>query len=208
MDVWDKTKGLSLACQVRNNRCWVSSLFLCRLSFCGITETGCTFLASALRTNPSHLRELDLSFNHPGESGVKLLSELLQDPACRMEKLKLVSRSSSWLYFQWHALRLSQEVLTPNFKKNSPIQKSVNSLGVKTEQLINAHSESIYSIWRFRKIPCHVNKKNPVHCSVRVSLHLLCWAFQFGPHKNCWCERCLWPLDHPRTKTPLIPSES
>lgn len=100
-------------CQVRNSTCWVSSLFLCRLSCCGITEAGCTFLASALRTNPSHLRELDLSFNHPGESGVRLLSELLQDPACKMEKLKLVSQSSSWLCFQWQALCPSQGVLTP-----------------------------------------------------------------------------------------------
>uniref|UniRef100_A0A671V492 B30.2/SPRY domain-containing protein n=1 Tax=Sparus aurata TaxID=8175 RepID=A0A671V492_SPAAU len=42
-----------------------------RLSGCLITEEGCTSLASALRSNP-HLRELDLTYNHPGESRVKL----------------------------------------------------------------------------------------------------------------------------------------
>ncbi|XP_039637665.1 NACHT, LRR and PYD domains-containing protein 3-like isoform X2 [Perca fluviatilis] len=44
------------------------------LSGCLITEEGCTSLASALSSNPSHLRKLDLSFNHPGESGGKFLS--------------------------------------------------------------------------------------------------------------------------------------
>uniref|UniRef100_A0A3Q1HBN6 NACHT domain-containing protein n=1 Tax=Anabas testudineus TaxID=64144 RepID=A0A3Q1HBN6_ANATE len=48
---------------------------LLRLSGCQVTEEGCAHLASALSSNPSHLRELDLSYNHPGDSGVKLLSE-------------------------------------------------------------------------------------------------------------------------------------
>eukprot|EP00063_Salmo_salar_P064665 XP_014039500.1 PREDICTED: protein NLRC3-like [Salmo salar] len=64
-------------------------LKILRLSGCLVTEKGCTFLASALESNPSHLRELDLSFNHPGDSGVKLLSAKLEDPHCRLEKLSL-----------------------------------------------------------------------------------------------------------------------
>ncbi|XP_029909306.1 NLR family CARD domain-containing protein 3-like isoform X2 [Myripristis murdjan] len=50
-----------------------------KLPFCGITEGGCKFLDSALRSNPSHLKELDLSYNHPGESGVELLTALQND---------------------------------------------------------------------------------------------------------------------------------
>ncbi|KAI4878376.1 hypothetical protein NFI96_005410 [Prochilodus magdalenae] len=50
-------------------------------------EEGCAALASALKSNPTHLRELDLSLNNPGESGVKLLSDLLKDPHCKLEKL-------------------------------------------------------------------------------------------------------------------------
>ncbi|XP_048854108.1 protein NLRC3-like isoform X4 [Brienomyrus brachyistius] len=57
------------------------------LSGCRVTEEGCSSLASALRSNPSHLRELDLSYNHPGDSGVKLLSAVLEDPSCKLEKL-------------------------------------------------------------------------------------------------------------------------
>ncbi|KAL1277547.1 hypothetical protein QQF64_024220, partial [Cirrhinus molitorella] len=48
------------------------------LSGCMVTAEGCATLASALSSNPSHLRELDLSYNHPGESGVKLLFDTLK----------------------------------------------------------------------------------------------------------------------------------
>ncbi|KAL7881045.1 hypothetical protein SRHO_G00032990, partial [Serrasalmus rhombeus] len=59
-------------------------LEILRLSGCMVTDEACSSLASALISNPSHLRELDLSYNHPGESGVKLLSDLLEDPHCAL----------------------------------------------------------------------------------------------------------------------------
>ncbi|XP_072566771.1 NLR family CARD domain-containing protein 3-like isoform X2 [Paramormyrops kingsleyae] len=64
-------------------------LEILRLIGCRVTEEGCSSLASALRSNPSHLRELDLSYNHPGDSGVKLLSAVLEDPSCNLEKLNV-----------------------------------------------------------------------------------------------------------------------
>ncbi|XP_048854372.1 protein NLRC3-like isoform X3 [Brienomyrus brachyistius] len=64
-------------------------LEILRLSGCRVTEEGCSSLASALRSNPSYLRELDLSYNHPGDSGVKLLSAVLEDPSCKLEKLNV-----------------------------------------------------------------------------------------------------------------------
>uniref|UniRef100_A0A674B4H2 Uncharacterized protein n=1 Tax=Salmo trutta TaxID=8032 RepID=A0A674B4H2_SALTR len=60
-----------------------------RLSRCLVTEEGCASLVSALRSNPSHLRELDLSYNHPGDSGVRLLSVGLEDPHSRLKKLNV-----------------------------------------------------------------------------------------------------------------------
>ncbi|XP_043093429.1 vespryn-like [Puntigrus tetrazona] len=60
-----------------------------RLSGCMVTEEGCNYLSSALTSNPSHLKELDLSYNHPGDSGVKLLSEKLEDPNCSLNKLNI-----------------------------------------------------------------------------------------------------------------------
>ncbi|XP_034540817.1 NLR family CARD domain-containing protein 3-like [Notolabrus celidotus] len=50
-----------------------------RLPFCGITETGCGFLAKALRSNPTHLKDLDLSYNHPGQLGKELLSSVQEE---------------------------------------------------------------------------------------------------------------------------------
>ncbi|XP_036417129.1 NACHT, LRR and PYD domains-containing protein 3-like [Colossoma macropomum] len=60
-----------------------------RLSGCMVTDEGCSSLASALKSNPSHLRELDLTYNHPGESGLKLLSDLLEDPHCKLERIQV-----------------------------------------------------------------------------------------------------------------------
>ncbi|KAM9354923.1 NACHT, LRR and PYD domains-containing protein 3-like [Pholidichthys leucotaenia] len=59
------------------------------LSGCLVSEVGCASLASALRSNPSHLRQLDLNYNHPGESGVKILSALKEDPLWRLETLRV-----------------------------------------------------------------------------------------------------------------------
>uniref|UniRef100_A0A8C1APN3 NACHT domain-containing protein n=1 Tax=Cyprinus carpio carpio TaxID=630221 RepID=A0A8C1APN3_CYPCA len=55
------------------------NLEILRLSGCMVTEEGCGYLSSALSSNPSHLRELDLSYNNPGDSGVKLLSTKLKN---------------------------------------------------------------------------------------------------------------------------------
>ncbi|KAL1250553.1 hypothetical protein QQF64_018349 [Cirrhinus molitorella] len=64
----------------------LEKLRLCR---CSITEKQCLILTSALKSNPSHLRELDLSFNELGDSGVKNLSDLLMNPQFKLEKLDL-----------------------------------------------------------------------------------------------------------------------
>ncbi len=61
----------------KNKECYC--FIFSRLSDCSITEEGYKALASALRSNPSHLIELDLTGNDPGPSGVKQLSDLLQD---------------------------------------------------------------------------------------------------------------------------------
>ncbi|XP_047659768.1 NLR family CARD domain-containing protein 3-like isoform X3 [Tachysurus fulvidraco] len=54
-----------------------------------VSVEGCNALASALRINPSYLRDLNLSFNKVGDSGVKCLSAVLENPQCKLEALKL-----------------------------------------------------------------------------------------------------------------------
>ncbi|XP_032412063.1 NLR family CARD domain-containing protein 3-like isoform X1 [Xiphophorus hellerii] len=67
------------------------------LSGCLISEKGCSSLASALTSNPSHLRELDLSYNHPGEAGLQLLSVSLKMPDCRLDAIRTEPGSVQWL---------------------------------------------------------------------------------------------------------------
>ncbi|XP_073679952.1 NLR family CARD domain-containing protein 3-like [Garra rufa] len=75
-----------LSTGLKNPHCKLETL---KLSGCLIREEGCAVLASALSVNPSYLRELDLNWNKPGDSGLKLLSILLKDPQCKLEKLQL-----------------------------------------------------------------------------------------------------------------------
>ncbi|XDV26538.1 hypothetical protein PO909_030209 [Leuciscus waleckii] len=81
--------GVKLICTgLKNIKC---KLEILRLSNCSVTEEGYKVLASALRSNPSHLIELDLTGNDPGQSGVKKLNDLLQDPDCQLKTLRFLS---------------------------------------------------------------------------------------------------------------------
>ncbi|XP_063049927.1 NACHT, LRR and PYD domains-containing protein 3-like [Engraulis encrasicolus] len=83
--------GLQQLCDgLKSPNCVLETL---RLSDCGVTGRGYAALASALKSNPSHLEELDLRGNDPGDSGVKLLIDLLQDPQCKLKRLRFNSCS-------------------------------------------------------------------------------------------------------------------
>uniref|UniRef100_A0A3B5A980 NACHT LRR and PYD domain-containing protein n=1 Tax=Stegastes partitus TaxID=144197 RepID=A0A3B5A980_9TELE len=58
------------------------------LSGCSMAAEGCASLASQVKSNPSCLRELDLSYNHPGEAAVKMLSAALKDPKWKLDTLR------------------------------------------------------------------------------------------------------------------------
>uniref|UniRef100_A0A8C5DE25 Uncharacterized protein n=1 Tax=Gouania willdenowi TaxID=441366 RepID=A0A8C5DE25_GOUWI len=67
--------GVKLLCEgLKSPHCKLDSL---SLSGCVITEVGGASLVAALSSNSSSVRELDLSYNHPGDSAVELLSQKL-----------------------------------------------------------------------------------------------------------------------------------
>ncbi|XP_053180781.1 ribonuclease inhibitor-like [Scomber japonicus] len=59
-----------------------------QLKGCGLSETHCEVVASALKSNP-HLTDLDLSNNKLSDSSVKRLSAGLESPNCRLKTLRL-----------------------------------------------------------------------------------------------------------------------
>ncbi|XP_023201491.1 E3 ubiquitin-protein ligase TRIM21-like [Xiphophorus maculatus] len=75
-------------------RAWEEKL---RLSGCLITDEGCAALASALTMNPSHLKELDLSFNYPREAGMESLAAIMKNPSFRLESLNMEPGGERWL---------------------------------------------------------------------------------------------------------------
>ncbi|XP_073721451.1 uncharacterized protein [Misgurnus anguillicaudatus] len=85
--------GVKQICnELYNPQCQLQIL---RLSECSITEKGYKDLCSAVRLNPSHLIELDLSGNDPGESGVKLIYDLIQDQNCALKEVRFLKSSSA-----------------------------------------------------------------------------------------------------------------
>ncbi|XP_062396626.1 uncharacterized protein LOC134087248 isoform X2 [Sardina pilchardus] len=79
-------EGVKLFCAgLRDPQCKLETL---RLSGCLITHEGCSLLSSALKSNPSYLKQLDLNYNHPGDSGVRELTDRLNDPSCKLETLR------------------------------------------------------------------------------------------------------------------------
>ncbi|XP_041664261.1 NLR family CARD domain-containing protein 3-like isoform X2 [Cheilinus undulatus] len=85
------------------------------LSGCLITEVGCASLARALESK-SNLRELDLSYNHPGEKGKQHLSALRANENCRLEALRMDQCGSHRLKtgLQKYACQLQLDANTVN----------------------------------------------------------------------------------------------
>ncbi|XP_046699562.1 uncharacterized protein LOC124381758 isoform X1 [Silurus meridionalis] len=85
-DKQDDSRMKNLSVLLENPHCKIKNL---KLDSCDLSVEGCTILASALRSNPSHLRELDLSENELGDTGVKNLSAILENLHCKLETLRL-----------------------------------------------------------------------------------------------------------------------
>uniref|UniRef100_A0A672GTR3 NACHT domain-containing protein n=1 Tax=Salarias fasciatus TaxID=181472 RepID=A0A672GTR3_SALFA len=59
------------------------------LSGCGLSDLHCEVISSALKSDPSHLKHLDLSRNILKDSSVKIVCSGLESPNCNLETLRL-----------------------------------------------------------------------------------------------------------------------
>ncbi|XP_072321664.1 protein NLRC3-like [Eucyclogobius newberryi] len=86
--------GVELLCDgLKSAPCRLETL---RLSRCLVSERGGAALASALSSTHCHLRELDLSYNHPGPSAERLTA-LRDDPHCPLQSVRLAPAGTQWM---------------------------------------------------------------------------------------------------------------
>ncbi|CAI5669485.1 unnamed protein product [Oreochromis niloticus] len=135
------------------------------LSGCLITEEGCTSLASALSSNPSHLRELDLSYNHPGDSGMKLLSAGLKDPGWRLDTLRVEPAGIRWL--------------RPGLRKYS-CELTIDTNTVNTNLQLSDNNRKVTHVEEVQSYPDHPDRFD-------VRPQLLC--------RNGLTYRCYWEVE-------------
>ncbi|CAI5657631.1 unnamed protein product [Oreochromis niloticus] len=135
------------------------------LSGCLISEEGCTSLASALSCNPSHLRELDLSYNHPGDTGMKLLSAGLKDPGWRLDTLRVEPAGVRWL--------------RPGLRKYS-CQLTIDTNTVNTNLQLSDNNRKVTRVEVVQSYPDHPDRFD-------VYEQLLC--------RNGLTGRCYWEVE-------------
>uniref|UniRef100_A0AAZ1Y1H3 NACHT domain-containing protein n=1 Tax=Oreochromis aureus TaxID=47969 RepID=A0AAZ1Y1H3_OREAU len=124
--------GVELLCDfLESPDCRLEAL---RLRICRLSSISCSYLVSALKSNPSHLRELDLSGNNKlKDDGVDCLCDFLGSPDCRLEILKLwecrLTRSSCRplvLALMLNPSHLRELDMSNNYLKNFDVTSLIN----------------------------------------------------------------------------------
>ncbi|XP_051797916.1 NACHT, LRR and PYD domains-containing protein 12-like [Acanthochromis polyacanthus] len=175
----------SLSAGLESPHCKLEAL---RLSGCLVTEEGCASLASALSLKTSNLRELDLSYNHPGDSGEKMLRAKVEDPHCRLETLRVTPAGVPWL--------------TPGLRKYS-CQLTVDTNTVNRKLKLSDNNRKVTRVEEDQRYPDHPDRFDWYQLLCRTGLTGRCyWEVKWrgwvdisvsyrgirrkGNSNNCW----------------------
>ncbi|XP_078796663.1 NLR family CARD domain-containing protein 3-like isoform X2 [Oryzias latipes] len=86
-----------------------------RFRGCSLSKTSCDALVSALKSNPSHLTELDLRFNNLQPSDVQQLQDLVESPNSKLQTLWSVEGWSQSSCFQMFGPKVSLRAKMQSF---------------------------------------------------------------------------------------------
>ncbi|XP_036006881.1 NLR family CARD domain-containing protein 3 [Fundulus heteroclitus] len=133
-----KDSGVKLlSIGLKHPGCKLTGLYL---SGCLITEDGCSSLASALSSNNSRLKTLDLRYNNPGDSGVNQLSAGLTDPQWHLDTLRLEPAGVQWM--------------TPGLRKYS-CQLTIDPETVNQELQLSDNNKEVTHVKEEEAFPDH-----------------------------------------------------
>uniref|UniRef100_A0A673A820 B30.2/SPRY domain-containing protein n=1 Tax=Sphaeramia orbicularis TaxID=375764 RepID=A0A673A820_9TELE len=153
-----KDSGLKILSDgLRSPDCKLETL---RLSGCLITEEGCSSLVSALKSNPSHLRLLDLSYNHPGASGQEL-SALVEDPHWTLDTTDKTRLTSGSRYF-------CELTLDPN-TANEKLKLSENNKKVERVEEVQSYPDHQDRFENWEQLMCSTGLTGRCYWEVQLS---------------------------------------